>query len=236
MHVFIDKNDRQNRGFLAVGDEAKFEAYLSSVGKTKDSPEAKGFETLRREINRFPADYKESPSKKLTEAQFESYAKMEALEKQVTAWEKTKEKIKKMLWWDDVAKGLAKLNQQNDTPPKNGETTSTPTATTTATDTTPPATLSADGKAWFIHPVGISVMTKIKIDDCSLKFHRISKIVLKHEGGYVNNPNDSGGATNKGIAWNTWVSYAKQDLGIEPTLENLKKLTDEQAEIIYRKR
>ncbi|SCC23322.1 hypothetical protein GA0061080_105112 [Gilliamella intestini] len=53
MHVFIDKNDRQNRGFLAVGDEAKFEAYLSCVGKAKDSPEAKGFETLRREISRF---------------------------------------------------------------------------------------------------------------------------------------------------------------------------------------
>ena len=39
-----------------------------------------------------------------------------------------------MLWWDDVAKGLAKLNQQNDTPP---------------------ATLSADGKAWFMHSVAI---------------------------------------------------------------------------------
>ncbi|WP_218058057.1 glycoside hydrolase family 19 protein, partial [Gilliamella sp. HK7] len=118
----------------------------------KDSPEAKGFETLRREISRFPADYKESPSKKLTKEQFESYAKMEALEKQVTAWEKTKEKIKKMLWWDDVAKGLAKLNQQNDTSPENGETTDT---TTSPADTTPLATLSADGKAWFIHPVAM---------------------------------------------------------------------------------
>ncbi|MWP48038.1 hypothetical protein [Gilliamella sp. Pas-s27] len=121
-------------GYLQTGDEAKFEAYLSSVGKAKDSPEAKGFETLRREISRFPADYKESPSKKLTKAQFENYAKMEALEKQVTAWEKTKEKIKKMLWWDDVAKGLAKLNQQNDTQPENGEATNATTATTTATD------------------------------------------------------------------------------------------------------
>jgi predicted chitinase len=139
-------------GYLQTGDEAKFEAYLSSVGKAKDSPEAKGFETLRREISRFPADYKESPSEKLTKAQFESYAKMEALEKQVTAWEKTKEKIKKMLWWEDVAKGLAKLNQQNDTPPENGETTNT---TTPPTDSAPPATLSADGRAWFIHPVAL---------------------------------------------------------------------------------
>lgn len=87
-----------------------------------------------------------------------------------------------------------------------------------------------------MHPVGISIFTEKKIDCCSIKFHRILKIVLRHEGGYVNNPNDSGGATNKGIAWNTWVAYAKKDLGIEPTLENLKQLTDKQAEVIYRKR
>lgn len=59
---------------------------------------------------------------------------------------------------------------------------------------------------------------------------------MRHEGGYVNDPSDSVGATNKGIAWNTWTSFAKLDLGVEPTLKNLKNLTDEQAEIIYRKR
>jgi hypothetical protein len=134
----MTENAKNLLGYLQTGDEAKFEAYLSSVGKAKDSPEAKGFETLRREINRFPADYKESPSKKLTKEQFESYAKMEALEKQVTAWEKTKEKIKKMLWWDDVAKGLSKLNQQNDTPPENGEATNT---------TTPPSRYHPTGHA-----------------------------------------------------------------------------------------
>jgi hypothetical protein len=168
--VFIDKDDRQYKGFLAVGNEAKLDAYLSRVGKAKDSPEAKGFETLRREISRFPADYQQSPSEKLTKEQFESYAKMEVLEKQVTAWEKTKEKIKKMLWWDDVAKGLAKLNQQNDTPPENGETTDT---TTTPADTTPPATLSTDGKAWFIHPI---IMLNL-----SLKKH---PIILLNEKEY----------------------------------------------------
>lgn len=72
--------------------------------------------------------------------------------------------------------------------------------------------------------------------DCSAKFHKISKIILQHEGGYVNDPNDSGGATNKGIAWNTWLKFAQQDLGVTPTLEHLKSITDEQAEIIYRNR
>jgi hypothetical protein len=84
---------------------------------------------------------------------------LKQLEKQVTAWEKTKEKIKKMLWWDDVAKGLAKLNQPQDTPPENGETTNT---TTTPTDSAPPATLNADGKAWFIHPVAMMDYFKVE--------------------------------------------------------------------------
>ncbi|EPN9527367.1 type VI secretion system tip protein TssI/VgrG [Cronobacter malonaticus] len=67
-------------------------------------------------------------------------------------------------------------------------------------------------------------------------FSKISPIIFKNEGGYVNDPNDSGGATNKGIAWNTWQKYAKEDLGVEPTLDNLKNITTEQAETIYRKR
>ncbi|EPA9747695.1 glycosyl hydrolase 108 family protein, partial [Cronobacter malonaticus] len=67
-------------------------------------------------------------------------------------------------------------------------------------------------------------------------FSKISPIIFKNEGGYVNDPDDSGGATNKGIAWNTWQKYAKEDLGVEPTLDNLKNITTEQAETIYRKR
>ncbi|TEA26349.1 hypothetical protein [Candidatus Schmidhempelia bombi] len=57
-----------------------------------------------------------------------------------------------MLWWDDVAKSLAKLNQTNGTQPENTNTTNTK---ATPTDSASPATLSADGKAWFIHPFSI---------------------------------------------------------------------------------
>jgi hypothetical protein len=88
----------------------------------------------------------------LSKEQLEIYTQIQKLEQKVMAWDKTKEKIKKMLWWDDVAKGLAKLNQPKNTPPENGETTNT---TTTPTDSAPPATLSADGRAWFIHPVAM---------------------------------------------------------------------------------
>ena len=67
-------------------------------------------------------------------------------------------------------------------------------------------------------------------------FSRISPIILRHEGGYANRASDKGGPTNHGIAWNTWKKYSKEDLGVEPTLENLKKITPEQAEVIYKKR
>ncbi|MEN4830692.1 type VI secretion system tip protein TssI/VgrG [Pantoea vagans] len=67
-------------------------------------------------------------------------------------------------------------------------------------------------------------------------FSTISPIILRHEGGYANRASDKGGPTNHGIAWDTWKKYSKEDLGVEPTLENLKKITPEQAEIIYKKR
>ncbi|MFG1173024.1 type VI secretion system tip protein VgrG, partial [Erwiniaceae bacterium CAU 1747] len=67
-------------------------------------------------------------------------------------------------------------------------------------------------------------------------FSKISKRILQHEGGYVNNKSDNGGPTNRGISWKIWRKYAQEDLGVKPTLDNLKSLSEEQAEIIYRKR
>ncbi|MET3038358.1 glycosyl hydrolase 108 family protein [Chryseobacterium sp. NRRL B-14859] len=75
------------------------------------------------------------------------------------------------------------------------------------------------------------------LGSCENRFSKVAPIILKHEGGYVNHPADKGGPTNKGITLATWKQYAKEDVGIEnPTLENLKQITDEQATIIYRKR
>lgn len=64
--------------------------------------------------------------------------------------------------------------------------------------------------------------------------NRYFPTLLKHEGGFVNNPKDPGGATNKGITFGTFKSVAKKLLGIEPSIENLKKLSSEQALKIYR--
>jgi lysozyme family protein len=88
---------------------------------------------------------------------------------------------------------------------------------------------------YHINPIGF--LTNFAVEcDCKARFDKVSKIVLFNEGGFVNDPNDSGGATNKGIAWATWKAYAKEDIGVEPTLENLKALTDDQAKVIYLKR
>lgn len=58
--------------------------------------------------------------------------------------------------------------------------------------------------------------------------------LLKHEGGYVNDPVDPGGATNKGVTIGKFKECAQKYLGIEPTIENLKALTNEQAAKIYK--
>src|SRR4051812_5514526 len=58
--------------------------------------------------------------------------------------------------------------------------------------------------------------------------------LLRHEGGFVNNPKDPGGATNKGVTLKTFETCARQYLGIEPTLDNLRALTDAQAARIYK--
>jgi len=58
--------------------------------------------------------------------------------------------------------------------------------------------------------------------------------LLKHEGGFVNDPVDLGGATNKGITMKTFQSCARQYLNIDPTLDKLKALTDAQAAKIYK--
>jgi len=58
--------------------------------------------------------------------------------------------------------------------------------------------------------------------------------LLKLEGGFADNPSDPGGATNKGVTLETFRGCAQILLGIEPTLDNLRDLTDTQAGVIYK--
>jgi lysozyme family protein len=58
--------------------------------------------------------------------------------------------------------------------------------------------------------------------------------LLRFEGGFVDDPTDPGGETNKGVTMATFRQCSHDLLGIDPTSENLKSLTDAQAGIIYR--
>ncbi len=59
-------------------------------------------------------------------------------------------------------------------------------------------------------------------------------ILLRFEGGYVNDPTDPGGETNKGVTMATFQQCSHELLGLDPTSNNLKALTDAQAGVIYK--
>jgi lysozyme family protein len=62
-------------------------------------------------------------------------------------------------------------------------------------------------------------------------FDHCLKIVLKHEGGFVNHPQDPGGATNLGITKATYERWVKRTVSVE----DIKALTIKDVEPIYRK-
>jgi lysozyme family protein len=65
-------------------------------------------------------------------------------------------------------------------------------------------------------------------------FNQFLPLLLRFEGGFVDNPADPGGATNKGITLRTFSEAAEPLLGVPATLDNLKALSDEQAGVLYK--
>lgn len=63
------------------------------------------------------------------------------------------------------------------------------------------------------------------------RFDEFIKQILSEEGGYVNNKNDKGGATNFGITQSTLNSYNK--INKLDVTEDVKNLTEEKAKQIY---
>lgn len=63
-------------------------------------------------------------------------------------------------------------------------------------------------------------------------FEPCLQIILSHEGGFVNHPQDPGGATNKGITKKTYENFLKREVSIE----ELKNISDEHINNIYYKR
>jgi hypothetical protein len=67
-------------------------------------------------------------------------------------------------------------------------------------------------------------MNEMELSKKALKF------VLKKEGGYVNDPDDSGGATNFGITQFTYNNYLKSQ---NEALKNVKVIQQLEVEAIY---
>jgi lysozyme family protein len=63
-------------------------------------------------------------------------------------------------------------------------------------------------------------------------FNACLAFVLKWEGGYVNNPADPGGATNKGITQNTYNTWQTQQ---SQATQDVKLITDAEIQQIYQK-
>ncbi len=56
------------------------------------------------------------------------------------------------------------------------------------------------------------------------------ELVLKHEGGFVDHPDDPGGATNRGVT----IATFRRFFGNERTVDELRLISDAQVEHIYR--
>ena len=57
------------------------------------------------------------------------------------------------------------------------------------------------------------------------------EMVLKHEGGFVDHPEDPGGATNKGITHKTYAEFLGRPL---EDVDELKNIPDEHVQMIYK--
>ena len=55
---------------------------------------------------------------------------------------------------------------------------------------------------------------------------KLIPFILKWEGGFVNDPSDRGGATNKGVTIATYEAYCRQKGLPRPTVEQLKNIPD----------
>lgn len=52
--------------------------------------------------------------------------------------------------------------------------------------------------------------------------------ITRWEGGFVNDPDDLGGATNRGVCYRTYKLYCSRKKRPVPTIEDLKNVSDEE--------
>ena len=59
------------------------------------------------------------------------------------------------------------------------------------------------------------------------------EVLLGHEGGFVDDPVDRGGATKYGVTIANWRRYARPLFGIEPSVATLRQITPAMASEIF---
>ena len=64
--------------------------------------------------------------------------------------------------------------------------------------------------------------------------YKLVPFILKFEGGFVNDPDDLGGATNKGITIGTFGEYRKRKGLPPPTVQDIKSLSDKDWYAIFK--
>ena len=162
-------------GYIKDGNEAKRDAYVSKHDESKQESIKQGLEQQRRDYQRFPPDYKDAPDKKLTQEQLKLLGYINQLEEKYKLWEKTKEKATKMLWWDDVAKGLAKQSQQTEQSDAETQKEQLADISTNQTQTSSTlATLSQNGRVWFIHPLSLVTVFYVQPITACIKYSQIT--------------------------------------------------------------
>lgn len=65
-------------------------------------------------------------------------------------------------------------------------------------------------------------------------FKKLKPFILKWEGGFVNDPDDLGGATNKGIIHETYKTYCRKKGYPVPTITMLKNIPDAHWDDIFK--
>ena len=64
--------------------------------------------------------------------------------------------------------------------------------------------------------------------------YKLAPFILKWEGGFVNDPDDLGGATNKGITIGTFTEYKKRKGQKAPTVTDLKNISDAEWHDVFK--
>ena len=63
---------------------------------------------------------------------------------------------------------------------------------------------------------------------------KLVPFILQWEGGFVNDPDDLGGATNKGITIGTFAEYKKRKGQKAPTVDDLKNISDTEWHDVFK--